>query len=243
MPASLTVLPSAGKERVASARQREADENEDACGAEFGKAGSSQVGSKNDVARHRSGSTSGAVSGSRRRSHGRPLTMSATSTSSSTPPTTPSPASTTHVPPGSVKPAKNMTSISASIPSRPSTSRNIRPLWPKPSTSISEVMSMFTAGSAPGRLSCTPAIISPRDRDLRMEARLQRLKRLVDYAEQKNALILLENLNKEPADAEMHYLAHTIEEWEWPGLSMRSIRAGSRTCGWRIASAMAKRSI
>ncbi len=53
------------------------------------------------------------------------------------------------------------------------------------------------------------------DRDLRMDAGLERLKRLVDYAEQKNALILLENLNKEPADAEVHYLAHTIEEWRF----------------------------
>jgi sugar phosphate isomerase/epimerase len=87
------------------------------------------------------------------------------------------------------------------------------------------------------------------DRDLRMEAGLERLKRLVDYAEQQNALILLENLNKEPAHVEVHYLAHTIEEWRltssvsssrhssfrsrptmrtsyrkgWPGLSMRSI--------------------
>jgi sugar phosphate isomerase/epimerase len=39
------------------------------------------------------------------------------------------------------------------------------------------------------------------DKDLRMEAGLERLKRLVDYAEQNNALVLLENLNKEPADA------------------------------------------
>ena len=53
------------------------------------------------------------------------------------------------------------------------------------------------------------------DKNLRMEAGLERLKRLVDYAEQKNALILLENLNKEPADAEVHYLAHTIEEWRF----------------------------
>jgi len=27
--------------------------------------------------------------------------------------------------------------------------------------------------------------------------------------------LLLENLNKEPADAEVHYLAHTSEEWRW----------------------------
>jgi sugar phosphate isomerase/epimerase len=27
--------------------------------------------------------------------------------------------------------------------------------------------------------------------------------------------MLLENLNKEPADAEVHYLAHTLEEWQY----------------------------
>lgn len=53
------------------------------------------------------------------------------------------------------------------------------------------------------------------DRDERMQAGLERLKRLVGYAEKKHALILLENLNKEPADAEMHYLAHTIAEWRY----------------------------
>ena len=36
-----------------------------------------------------------------------------------------------------------------------------------------------------------------------------------DYAAQNRVLLLLENLNKEPADAEVHYLAHTIEEWRW----------------------------
>jgi sugar phosphate isomerase/epimerase len=53
------------------------------------------------------------------------------------------------------------------------------------------------------------------DKDLRMTAGLERLKRIVDYAERRQALILLENLNKEPADAEVHYLAHTIEEWRY----------------------------
>jgi sugar phosphate isomerase/epimerase len=53
------------------------------------------------------------------------------------------------------------------------------------------------------------------DKDLRMGAGLERLKRIVDYAERRQALILLENLNKEPADAEVHYLAHTIEEWRY----------------------------
>jgi sugar phosphate isomerase/epimerase len=53
------------------------------------------------------------------------------------------------------------------------------------------------------------------DQEMRMAAGLERLKRLVDYAEKKGALILLENLNKEPAEAEVHYLAHTIAEWRW----------------------------
>ena len=53
------------------------------------------------------------------------------------------------------------------------------------------------------------------DKEMRMTAGLERLKRVVDYAEKKNALILLENLNKEPTNAEVHYLAHTIEEWRF----------------------------
>ena len=51
------------------------------------------------------------------------------------------------------------------------------------------------------------------DREARMQAGLDRLRRIVDYAEQKKVLILLENLNKEPTEAEVHYLAHTIDEW------------------------------
>jgi sugar phosphate isomerase/epimerase len=53
------------------------------------------------------------------------------------------------------------------------------------------------------------------DKQLRMEAGLERLKRVVGYAEQKKARVLLENLNKEPDNAEVHYLAHTIEEWRY----------------------------
>jgi sugar phosphate isomerase/epimerase len=49
----------------------------------------------------------------------------------------------------------------------------------------------------------------------RMQAALDRLRRITDYAEHKSVLLLLENLNKEPPDAEVHYLAHTIEEWRW----------------------------
>src|SRR5260370_16593221 len=48
-----------------------------------------------------------------------------------------------------------------------------------------------------------------------MQTGRERLKRVVSYAERKGALVLLENLNKEPAEAEVHYLAHTIEEWRY----------------------------
>jgi sugar phosphate isomerase/epimerase len=49
----------------------------------------------------------------------------------------------------------------------------------------------------------------------RMRAALDRLSRAADYAASRSVLLLLENLNKEPPDAEVHYLAHTIEEWSW----------------------------
>jgi len=51
------------------------------------------------------------------------------------------------------------------------------------------------------------------DIDMRMQAGCARLQRMVDYAEQKGAVLYLENLNTEPADAEVHYLAHTVAEW------------------------------
>jgi sugar phosphate isomerase/epimerase len=53
------------------------------------------------------------------------------------------------------------------------------------------------------------------DKGKRMEAGLARLRRVAAHAENKGALILLENLNNEPDDAEVHYLAHTIEEWRY----------------------------
>src|SRR5579863_2160779 len=53
------------------------------------------------------------------------------------------------------------------------------------------------------------------DREQRMSAGRERLSRVVAYAERKGALILLENLNKEPPEAEVHYLAHTVEEWRF----------------------------
>jgi sugar phosphate isomerase/epimerase len=54
-----------------------------------------------------------------------------------------------------------------------------------------------------------------RDKQMRMAAGKERLKRVAAHAEKKKALMLLENLNKEPADAEIHYLAHTVEEWQY----------------------------
>lgn len=53
------------------------------------------------------------------------------------------------------------------------------------------------------------------DVELRRDAGLERLKRIAAHAEKKGAVILLENLNKEPEDAEVHYLAHTVEEWRY----------------------------
>jgi len=54
-----------------------------------------------------------------------------------------------------------------------------------------------------------------RDKQARMDAGKERLKRVVAHAEKKKALVLLENLNKEPENAEVHYLAHTVEEWQY----------------------------
>jgi sugar phosphate isomerase/epimerase len=53
------------------------------------------------------------------------------------------------------------------------------------------------------------------DKQMRMKAGLERLQRVVAQAEKHGALVLLENLNKEPDAAEMHYLAHTVEEWRY----------------------------
>jgi sugar phosphate isomerase/epimerase len=65
-----------------------------------------------------------------------------------------------------------------------------------------------------------------KDKPVRMKAGLDRLKRMVEYAEKKKAFLLLENLNKEPQDAEVHYLGHTVEEYRyyWPLLASSAIR-------------------
>ena len=54
-----------------------------------------------------------------------------------------------------------------------------------------------------------------RDKDMRMRAGLERLRRLVARADESGAILYLENLNKEPQAAEVHYLAHTLEEWRY----------------------------
>jgi sugar phosphate isomerase/epimerase len=60
------------------------------------------------------------------------------------------------------------------------------------------------------------------DKERRMVAGLERLKRIVGHAERHGALVLLENLNKEPEQAEVHYLAHTVEEWRYYFDAIRS---------------------
>ncbi len=53
------------------------------------------------------------------------------------------------------------------------------------------------------------------DRERRMAASLERLKRIAEYAEQAGVKLLLENLNREPDRAEVHYLAHSLEECQY----------------------------
>src|SRR5437764_1028322 len=53
-----------------------------------------------------------------------------------------------------------------------------------------------------------------------------RMEEGIEWAAKKGARILLENLNKEPETAEVHYLAHTLEEWRyyWPLLDSPALR-------------------
>jgi sugar phosphate isomerase/epimerase len=50
------------------------------------------------------------------------------------------------------------------------------------------------------------------DMEQRKVAGRERLKRAVGYAEEQGVLLLLENLNWEPDRAEVHYLAHNLDE-------------------------------
>jgi sugar phosphate isomerase/epimerase len=53
------------------------------------------------------------------------------------------------------------------------------------------------------------------DVEQRKVAGRERLKRAVGYAEEQGVLLLLENLNWEPEHAEVHYLAHNVEECQY----------------------------
>ena len=50
---------------------------------------------------------------------------------------------------------------------------------------------------------------------MRREAAVERLQRLSEHAEQIGIDLLLENMNWEPDDAEVHYLGHNLEEWQY----------------------------
>lgn len=50
---------------------------------------------------------------------------------------------------------------------------------------------------------------------IRKAASVERLKRIVDYAEEKNVVLQLENLNSEPDRAEVHYLPDNLEDTVW----------------------------
>ena len=60
----------------------------------------------------------------------------------------------------------------------------------------------------------------------RMTASLERLKRATAYAEGAGVSLLLENLNREPDDAEIHYLAHTVDECRYYFDAIASDRFG-----------------
>jgi sugar phosphate isomerase/epimerase len=53
------------------------------------------------------------------------------------------------------------------------------------------------------------------DKQMRMEAGLDRLKRLSDHAGRIGVTLLLENMNKEPEDAEVRYLAYNLEQTQF----------------------------
>ncbi len=53
------------------------------------------------------------------------------------------------------------------------------------------------------------------DYALRRQAGLERLQRATDYAEKRGVTLLLENMNREPDDAEVKYLGSTLEETQF----------------------------
>ncbi|MGQ0663373.1 MAG: sugar phosphate isomerase/epimerase family protein [Pseudomonadota bacterium] len=65
------------------------------------------------------------------------------------------------------------------------------------------------------------------DYDARLAASLERLARAAEYAEKAGAKLLLENLNREPDHAEVHYLAYDLRECR-----TYFDRIGSSHLGW-----------
>lgn len=53
------------------------------------------------------------------------------------------------------------------------------------------------------------------DYQLRRTAAIERLKRLAEHAGKRGVTVLLENMNVEPDDAEVHYLAYNVEETQF----------------------------
>ena len=53
------------------------------------------------------------------------------------------------------------------------------------------------------------------DVEPRRKAALERMKRLVGRAEERDVVIFFENHNKEPDHAEIHYIPHNVEETHW----------------------------
>ena len=82
--------------------------------------------------------------------------------------------------------------------------RRRRPLSARPPRSLQEARRRMD-----GRACRLPLHLR---REMRMEAGLERLKWLSDHAERLGVDLLLENMNWEPDDAEVHYLAHNVEE-------------------------------
>lgn len=58
--------------------------------------------------------------------------------------------------------------------------------------------------------------------EVRKQASLERLKRIVGYAEDQDVLLLLENLNSEPERAEVHYMPDNLEDTIWYFEQIRS---------------------
>ena len=70
----------------------------------------------------------------------------------------------------------------------------------------------LASASAPAGSWSTPATTSPSDLERRKAAALERLKRAVGAGREQGVQLLLENMNPEPDDAEVHYLAHDVAE-------------------------------